>query len=423
MKTMKNRLLASYLMLAAVFLFINVNNANAQAGFGLIPTGISPCTNPPDGPCCYYIQFNLPNGYSGLTQVNITLPGTCWDLNCLQNDPMPIIDGNGQAFAGATVNTTAPNLITVTFNPPQNGPITFYIHVCPTLPCDQSPVGQNVGYTTNANVTWPPGSNPAQAPLTGLTQVPPCPLGSDGSFCPWCNFTELHHSNYRGQDGRCFDQLCFTLGSHSGPSNGPFIITINPPLTPRTTCSASPDCAPNLPNSVYSFDNRFGPPITNDGGATWTVTMTQPALPIQPCETFCLEVPACDPPVYRSVQIVDAGNPNNTCTPTPVVAFKPIGVLPDNLRAQEANYPNPLSRSNDFKTTIPFEMASDGGDARISVFDEAGKAIHTETMSFSGSGKHFFYFTASELPAATYYYTIESPLGVKIVARKLLVVK
>jgi hypothetical protein len=68
-------------------------------------------------------------------------------------------------------------------------------------------------------------------------------------------------------------------------------------------------------------------------------------------------------------------------------------------------------------------LATDGGDARINLFDVAGKLVHSETSTFAGNGKHFFYFTATALPSGTYYYTIESPLGVTIVKRSMLIVK
>jgi hypothetical protein len=46
-----------------------------------------------------------------------------------------------------------------------------------------------------------------------------------------------------------------------------------------------------------------------------------------------------------------------------------------------------------------------------------------DAQNFAGTGKHFFYFTGTQLPAGKYFYTIESPLGAIIVRQSLLIVK
>jgi len=46
-----------------------------------------------------------------------------------------------------------------------------------------------------------------------------------------------------------------------------------------------------------------------------------------------------------------------------------------------------------------------------------------EDESVLGAGRHFFYFTAKDLPSGTYYYTIEFPQGVVIASKTMLVVK
>ncbi|HEY3876252.1 MAG TPA: hypothetical protein VGM92_12305 [Candidatus Kapabacteria bacterium] len=56
------------------------------------------------------------------------------------------------------------------------------------------------------------------------------------------------------------------------------------------------------------------------------------------------------------------------------------------------------------------------------------KKIGTNVFSTSAEeasyvGTHFFYFSAADLPAGTYYYRIEFPAGVVIQNKTMLVVK
>ncbi|MDP4199614.1 MAG: T9SS type A sorting domain-containing protein [Bacteroidota bacterium] len=88
----------------------------------------------------------------------------------------------------------------------------------------------------------------------------------------------------------------------------------------------------------------------------------------------------------------------------------------------EQNYPNPLTSNGGFKTTIPFETSGQG-TALIRIVDQTGKEILKDNMDVTFTGKHFFYFTGSELPAGTYYYQIEFPFGVIIVNRTMLIIK
>ncbi|HYM21385.1 MAG TPA: T9SS type A sorting domain-containing protein [Candidatus Kapabacteria bacterium] len=146
---------------------------------------------------------------------------------------------------------------------------------------------------------------------------------------------------------------------------------------------------------------------------------------IDACSGFCVNIPMCNPKVHYTVWITDDNDKGapTPCTPHPSMDFKRIANPSSSPTQGESNYPNPVTQENQFKTTIPFLMPSDGGDAKINIFDVSGRLIHTETMSFSGNGKHFFYFTATDVPTGSYTYTIESPLGVTIVQRNLLIVK
>jgi hypothetical protein len=49
--------------------------------------------------------------------------------------------------------------------------------------------------------------------------------------------------------------------------------------------------------------------------------------------------------------------------------------------------------------------------------------VLTDNEEILGSGQHFFYFSAKDLPSGTYYYTVEFPQGVVIQNKTMLVVK
>ncbi len=89
----------------------------------------------------------------------------------------------------------------------------------------------------------------------------------------------------------------------------------------------------------------------------------------------------------------------------------------------DQNYPNPLGLEANFTSTaIPFTTESKGV-ASMRVMDANGKLILRDFENEYGAGQHFFYFSAKDLPAGTYYYHIEFPKGVVIQNKTMLVVK
>lgn len=88
----------------------------------------------------------------------------------------------------------------------------------------------------------------------------------------------------------------------------------------------------------------------------------------------------------------------------------------------EQNYPNPLTALGGFRTTIPYATTAEG-TAYIRIVDQTGREILRDNMEVTFEGKHFFYFTGSELPSGSYYYQIEFPQGVVIQNRTMIVVK
>ena len=92
------------------------------------------------------------------------------------------------------------------------------------------------------------------------------------------------------------------------------------------------------------------------------------------------------------------------------------------INTGDQNYPNPFGAGTGFTTTIPFQTNATG-TAYIRVMDATGRVILKDHERVSYAGKHFFYFTAKDLPAGTYYYQIEFPKGIVIVSRTMIVVR
>ncbi|MEI8134789.1 MAG: hypothetical protein WCH46_06885 [bacterium] len=148
---------------------------------------------------------------------------------------------------------------------------------------------------------------------------------------------------------------------------------------------------------------------------------------LPPCGTWCMKVKKCTPYISDTITIQSypLGNPGGNCySAKDTVNLKKaaeshtaVFVVGD-----EQNYPNPVSSDHDFKTTIPFTLPT-GGEAGIRVLDATGKLILEETMSFDEGGKHFFYFTGSQLPSGKYFYQIEQPKGKVLLSKSLIILK
>ena len=365
---------------------------------------ITPCSNLTDGPCCYIITFTSGPNPTNSLELQFSQPG-CWDWTCFE----------AQYGAGNRVGLPGSGDYIFTGTPLIGAyPATIQYHICPLSTCT------NLGLVTAISTDNGGVQSKQSWGFDGC--------GGGSTWCPDCDFTNLQNDGF--YNGDCFDRACFTKRSGAATSHGPFRVHFIPAWTP---CN-QPTYAWGSPTG-----GDHGAPCGSDqptplGPDGWTITtystgdsmdFTPPGGldgAIQACSGFCIDIPECSPPVHYTVWIEDVSDPGHDCTPHPSMNFKRSAANVSDAGGA-TNFPNPVTGTTEFKTTIPFELASDGGDAKIRIFDESGKVVHSEISSFAGSGSHFFYFTAKDLPAGKYFYTIESPLGVTIVKRNLLVVK
>ncbi len=374
----------------------------------------APCPNT-DNPCCYNLVFT--GGPNNLATIRFQFSNpTCWDFNaCFLNQFPP----------GTTWILNGPGDYTISFIPPIPAfPVVTIWWICMLPTCVGAP----------GSVTWTgsDGSN-------GIAFFGNCSGGTHGEPpgpCPTCNQTELQFAGYYDYaNAGCFDRACFTKRLGAAPSMGPFRVHFTPPWSPCPqpavqwthhwpdgTTTYGPPCNPDNRPTPTGPDGSIATPHPVAGGIPpYDYIDFILTSPIEECSGFCINIPQCEPRIHYTVEIEDLSDPGHDCAPPPSMDFKK-GIVSVTTSAGQTNFPNPVTEANQFKTTIPFEIANEGS-AKISIFDATGKVIHTEISTFAGSGKHFFYFTATDVPTGSYFYTIESPLGVTIVKKSLLIVK
>jgi hypothetical protein len=288
---------------------------------------------------------------------------------------------------------------------------------------DQVRLGQYSAWTTfkwNIN-----GGTPVDIsiiPCTGQSIGFP---NSEEGTCEGCDNVQLYSHD-------CDEYICVTRHYPAVLGAGTLMkFYIEPPLGPcneGTICEDDPNnphlTGPAIDHTDFpNFDLTNVGTVTSPNGHSATEIDVFPntsGIELGACEGVCFHIPRCSPPVSHEVYVVTPGDPA-PCSPGAIGLFKISE--PKAKMFKVPNYPNPLTEANHFNTMIPFELATNGGGAKISLFNESGKEVFDETQSFVGSGKHFFYFTGKQLPAGKYFYAIESPLGVVIVKQSLLIVK
>lgn len=362
--------------------------------------------------CCYYFTYGHWDDSYDVTKLEITgINKECWDVTCAVNQTVSV---NGTPTT-ATLTWNGPNPI-ITFNPA----IEAFTQV-EFLLCPEDPLDCFGGITTYGWRNYDNSVPPQIVESPGNIPFNRCPGNSPD--CLGCDQTVIYRIN------DCYHDVCYKRRSTSGLS-GPILITFSPALEIDCVPVCTDDYGGAREFSEIDIPTGWGTQnVTYDGsGDLESFEIYKITGGIDACEEICITIPACDDHDPITVTMSDKNNPND-CSPSPQADFKRgdlDGESPSQFilmpKSGESNYPNPVTSASDFRTMIPFTISA-SAEARITFMDESGRTVHTETQTFEGAGKHFFFFTGSVLPSGMYYYTIESPLGAPIVKRSLLIVK
>lgn len=354
----------------------------------------------------FEISSFVPNGAPS------TVPGYCFDVQC------PIQAGHQYVSNGAILfrNTAPPPPKTPTadsitgkihfdFSTPVTGPGVFEFLLCARNGCAWTD-WTSFNWTATTDVT---GRIPFHGQETGTQSIGSI-CGDNEPLCPECDQVNV----YRPND--CYMKVCLTQHFPSAGSHT-FNLFFTPPL-PSYPCTPLFGCGPTSP-TVDTNNELPNWVIERVNDSNWTIRNTHTDS-LRGCETVCFDFPICDG-IFRHVSVT---NDNGPCANSDSGSFKKASSekTPDWWKTGSQNYPNPLSAQTQFKTVIPFNLPTEG-DARISILDASGRIVFKDVQTFSGSGKHFFYFTGEQLPSGKYFYTIESPVGAVIVKQSLLIVR
>jgi hypothetical protein len=370
----------------------------------------SPCYESPFT-CCTEFTYTPAPGTTYPLTLTIHLYGpvdptstSCFDWDCW----------GGQSNLNETFSRVAgTNDISVTFASSAGAPWTFWLCGDPTCMADYQIFGG----------VWHDTKNPVWQSIT----LNSCGEG-DGWFCLPCDYTQVWVDDQTGDA-----DICVTRGSVCTTPSYDFTVCFSPSLPAL--------CFPFDASVVKAntYDNTcWGTPIIHrdgSGNITCIEFIGNPScMGLLPCETFCFGLghSHCGETHFTetvtSLTYAACGTkPNYSCPgeswtfrAAPQADIKADGTTLKNNGGQ--NYPNPLEASTGFKTMVPFETST-SGVAKITIVDQTGKKVFTETMNATYAGTHFFYVTGDKLPTGTYYYTVEFPKGVVIVSKTMLIVK
>ncbi len=354
-----------------------------------------------DSDCCqtYTLILNQPTTHVYLDFIGDGLGNDCFDATCWAGQ-----DG----YPGVLFTHCGTNVLCITFTggPPKT-PDTIVFTICATNNC----------WLHQDHINWTSDDNPQSH---GKLPIWLCAEDGWAGVCGWCDRVDA-------TDNGCYLAVCFEHFS-GGPLTG-FALHFNPPLRP---CNSNdiPDnhqLCHDVPDTMqWSYGWKYhGTDVDADGDTGTLVFDTiNSGFVMDACGEVCLTIPKCDPSQNTVVTVTDGGYEClDSGASLPVPMKRTRGNLPDDeLLGTDQNYPNPVDASSGFNTTLPF-TTSGSGIATIRIVNQSGVEVLKDDEQVTYAGKHFFYFTAKDLAAGTYYYQIEFPQGVVIQSKTMLVVK
>jgi hypothetical protein len=356
------------------------------------------CNSSPYTCCTKFTYTPQPGVTSGWLYIHLYGPVdptafTCFNWACLVS----------QGGTGWTISHTAgTNDIVLNFSG-TGGPFTFWLCGNPTCMASYN-LFQGIWYDSQ-------NSLPQNVTLNA------CGSGG-GDPCLPCDYVHAWPDGY----------ICVTRGTINASYGKTITVSFNPEL-PACACPVAGSFDPYWSASSGGGMCHVDPLTGKIDYITFKdVQADDPGLP--PCGRFCFQLPPdCVAHETTTITAVTSpGTPSNyscngiswTLRSSGEAGVNMGAITPNSSGGQ--NYPNPLEASTGFKTMVPFETST-SGVAKITIVDQTGKKVFTETMNATYAGKHFFYFTGDKLPTGTYYYTIEFPKGVVIVSKTMLIVK
>lgn len=399
------KMFASCLLMAQL---IFVSSAFGQ-GASLGTTAVYSDQCPTAIHCCQLITFTAGGNTDHLSiQVTGGVDPSCWNWGCQKSNPAANVAFTTKATGDGWDITFGPN--------PLGIGQTVQIMLCP-VDNKEACAYAYTSITWSADLVGPPPipQGNGTTPILGCT-------GTNDIMCPTCDRVDMTTPN------TCYERFCITR--HWPVSNltsgKTFVLRIKPKLKPcnitQTGCPVTSIQMDNTEFPGWTANNPVDGTLPN--GDTYTDIPLTHTGDLGGCGTVCINIPKCHDPNAPSNPITHTVTVNNPDDPYPCnpvsAAFKTVGTT-QTITAE--NFPNPLTRTNQFKTTIPFELSQNGGSAKISIINVDGKTVYQDVQEFAGSGKHFFYFTGEQLPSGKYFYTIESPIGTVIMNKSLLIVK
>jgi hypothetical protein len=342
--------------------------------------------------CC--LEFTI-NFTQATDEIIIDLVGSgsddCFKWDCYEAQDNPPTDD---------LSNPANGKMTVTFSPPRSSG-SYSFKLCGPVSC----------WNNWSGFSWETKLSGTSVE-TGLSALPRC--GSIQGCGGDCSPTKIYNNGG-------FIDICYT--NNTGASVCTLKVVITPALQDCNFEPSGPGQIPYVrylhPGLVFSSWQHVGNPPTS---TELTFTALNGSHCIDDCQQACFRLKAC-PDTARIIHTIKVTDPSNdTCATSPSTPFKAAQGHRGPAIVVEQNYPNPITSDNWYRTVIPFTTSAEGV-AVITVTNESGAIVFSQQQEITAKGRHAFYFSGESLPSGTYFYRIESPRGVMIVEKTMLIVK